>query len=104
MVEAGDPGPVQEYWPDEGTFRITFPNDHGLSGAPGGAARFDPCVGGNAPGSEVVAWTSSRVYFSVDYDGLRSVHSVRRDPARSPRAAAPRRLHGKEVEELGTGL
>lgn len=59
-----DDGPVVAYAPNEAAFDVPF-----------NAARS-----GGAEGLPVLAWTETRVYFPVSYDGVESMASAPRDP------------------------
>lgn len=63
MTNANDAGPVLEYAPDAGAFDKQF---YAGYGAP--------------EGPEVLAWTPTRVYFPVVYDGAEWLGSAPRDP------------------------
>ncbi len=63
MREAGDAGPVIAYAPAESAFDVAFDGGYGA-----------------ACGPDVLAWTDSRVYFPVDYDGAESIGSAPRHP------------------------
>jgi hypothetical protein len=59
----GDAGPVIAHAPDEASFDIVFNQGYG-----------------EAEGPPVLAWTKTRVYFPVEYDGAESIASAPRDP------------------------
>jgi hypothetical protein len=63
MTGAEDPGPVVALAPDEATFDI----------------KFDAGYGGTN-GRQVLAWTATRVYFPVCYDGSEWLGSAPRNP------------------------
>jgi hypothetical protein len=67
MVEVGDAGPVDVVAPDVAVLDEEFQNEYGALAAP-----------------YFLAWTSSRVYFAVSYDGLASVGSAPRHPQDLP--------------------
>jgi hypothetical protein len=73
MLSQGDPGPVVDYAPSEAEFDVKF--DAGYGGSQGPA---------------VLAWTETRVYFPVVYDGtewLGSAQSGARWPGSRGRPA-----------------
>ncbi|MGH3098473.1 MAG: hypothetical protein ACRDMV_21010 [Streptosporangiales bacterium] len=61
MQETGDTSPVIAYAPDEAAFDIQFEN-------------------GGSNGPDVLAWTKTRVYFPVVYDGAEWLGSAPRNP------------------------
>lgn len=63
MRRAGDPGPVIAVAPDEGAFDVEFDSGYGGSRGP-----------------DVLAWTATRVYFPVVYDGAEWIGSAPRNP------------------------
>lgn len=63
MASQSDGGPVLVFAPDESAFDV----------------EFDPGYGG-ADGPPVLAWTASRVYFPVMYDGAEWMGSAPRNP------------------------
>lgn len=63
MYSAEDAGPVVALAPDEATFDV----------------EFDPNYGGTE-GRSVLAWTATRVYFPVCYDGAEWLGSAPRNP------------------------
>ncbi len=65
MEETGDAGPVVAYAPDEAAFDVEF--DAGFGGS---------------EGPPVLAWTTTRVYFPVVYDGAEWIESAPRIPRR----------------------
>lgn len=63
MAEAKDEGPVLVLAPDEASFDVQFDSGYG-----------------HAQGPPVLAWTETRVYFPVVYDGAEWLDSVPRNP------------------------
>lgn len=63
MEQAGDTGPVVAYAPSEASFDIPFDSGYG-----------------DSEGPDVLAWTETRVYFPVVYDGAEWIESAPRNP------------------------
>jgi hypothetical protein len=63
MKEAGDSGPVVSYAPSLAAFDVEF-----------------NCGFGGTEGPPVLAWTDTRVYFPVEYDGAEWLGSAPRHP------------------------
>lgn len=63
MKQHDDKGPVVAYAPDETAFDILFNSDYG-----------------HDEGPPVLAWTETRVYFPVVYDGAEWMGSAPRNP------------------------
>jgi len=63
MEDDDDLGPVIAYAPDEAAFDVPFDADYG-----------------RPEGPHVLAWTDTRVYFPVVYDGAESMGSAPRHP------------------------
>ena len=63
MSDAADDGPVIAYAPNDAAFDTQFDNGYGLPHGPA-----------------VLAWTETRVYFSVVYDGAEWLASASRHP------------------------
>jgi hypothetical protein len=77
-----DPGPVIAYAPNEDAFAVPF----------------DPGYGG-AEGPPVLAWTATRVYFPVVYDGAEWLDSAPRNPqSEGQRHVGSQRQRGADNE------
>jgi len=63
MFDVADPGPVVAYAPSAAEFDVQFHDGYGVSSGP-----------------PVLAWTETRVYFPVVYDGAEWLSSAPRHP------------------------
>lgn len=63
MTDKKDLGPIIHYAPNESVFDVEFDDSYG-----------------GKEGEYVLAWTTTRVYFPVTYDGSESIGSAPRNP------------------------